>query len=156
MTWKKALVVVTLLLAICPIKLRAMEIDLFYDMAAEDQLDYVKFLAKATEELLVQDGHRDLATRVDNMFRRKGDQMSAAERDFRNRLDRMRTFKAKTEGSPEFRLSAESAFLTTLVANRIRLSGNFHARLTNRVRVKPYWPKRPLNLGAKPVEVRGR
>src|SRR5260221_5139669 len=67
---KKSLVVTLLSGAVlCPRAAAAMEIQMFDDMAAQDQRDCLTFLVKRVQKVLTEQGRPDLAAKVKELFR---------------------------------------------------------------------------------------
>jgi hypothetical protein len=148
---KKSMVVTLLSLAtvLCPHLLSAMDIQMFDAMAVEDQRDYLKYLVKAAQKVLVEQGHEDLAVQVNQLFQatRSGDRKSLAATEFQEILDRHRTFFAETAGTLSFSPLAgqvEDVFVQTVWNNHLHIPNYFSRRLREVVREKPFWPKRPL------------
>ena len=144
----KKSVVVTLLSAtvLYPRLAPAMEIQMFDDMATQDQRDYLKFLVKGAQKVLIEQGRRDLAAKVQQLFHEihPGDHRSLGEAQFEASLGKMRAFIAENPNSP-LRFQFESVLIQTLYNNGIQPSREFQKRLAQVVREKPFWPKLPLH-----------
>ena len=65
-----AVVVLFVATVICPRVSSAMEIQMFDDMARQDQRDYVKFVVKDLQKLLIELGQQGMAEKVGQLFRR--------------------------------------------------------------------------------------
>jgi hypothetical protein len=87
---------------LCPRLSSAMEIQMFNDMANQDQRDYLKFLVKGAQKVLIEQGRRDLATKVDQLFHKihPGDHQSLGEAKFEENLAFNRVFIAENPNGP--------------------------------------------------------
>jgi hypothetical protein len=118
-------------------------------MAVEDQQDYLKYLVKTAQKVLIEQGREDLATKVNQLFHatRSGDHRSLGAAQFEQHLDRHRAFLAENAGKFQFSPLAgqlEDVLVQTLYTNHIDTSFRFIKRLAELVRERPFWPKRPL------------
>jgi hypothetical protein len=147
MSGLKNVVGATLLSAsvLCPHVAEAMEIQMFDDMAIEDQRDYLKFLVDASEKILIAQGQEELAAKVSFLFDviPPDDRRSVGEGQFYKHLAKQRAFFAGNPNSV-LRLTGqvEGALQQTLEENRIRVPHQFGTRLADAART--FWPKRPL------------
>ena len=121
----------------------ATEIRMFDDMALQDQQAYVKYLAKTTEEILIEENQQDQAVKVRQLFQKipKGERRSIGEVQFEANLAEMRS--ALRDGAP-FASKAEDAMTVTLVKSGVQLPMKFFNALRERLREKPFWPKLPM------------
>jgi hypothetical protein len=98
MTGLKKSMVMTLLSAIvlCPRILSAMDIQMFDQMAIEDQKDYVKFLVKDAQRILIEQDQREQAAKVQELFQEilPGDHRSSGEAQFEETLAKARAVNA--------------------------------------------------------------
>ena len=141
--------VILLLTLMTPWPCAAMDVELFDDLAVEDQRDYVAFMSRRAKEILNQEGRGDVAERIDELFQtRRGQKQSLGERQFYENLARIRSFIAEQATSHvhvQF-LGGHvvNAFVTTLARNQVQIPSRFPVNFSRSLREKPYWAKRPL------------
>ena len=146
----KTSVAVALLSAavLCPRAAQAMEIQMFDDMAIQDQRDYLTFLVKHAQKVFTEQGRPDLAAKVRQLFReeRGDDHRSPGSDQFEKNLAIQRDFivRIATEKLPFTRPLVENALIMTFYRNGIPTSFAFSRGLVQALREKPYWPKLPL------------
>ena len=145
MTGLKKSVVVALVSAtvLCPRLSPAMEIRFFDQLANQDQRDYLKFLVKGAQKVLIEQGRRDLAEKVRRLFHDipPGDRLSIGETQFEKDLAISRAFNADNPNAP-LRVPVEASLVVTLTKNGIETSSKFVKGLAEVART--FWPKRPL------------
>ena len=121
----------------------AMRIQMYDDMAKQDQQDYLKFLVKAAQEVLTDQDRPDLASKVRDLFQsRGGDRRSLGEAQFEEVLAKMRAYFAE---NPRLTFTAgpvEGAFTQALINHGIDVPDKFSKSLKQVVTEKPFWPKR--------------
>jgi hypothetical protein len=126
-----------------------MDIQMFDQMAIEDQKDYVKFLVKDAQRILIEQDQREQAAKVQELFQKilPGDRRSSGEAQFEETLGKARVFNAE-ERPRQYPIlppmNVETVFVATLNKNGIPTTTQFSRRLAQVVREKPFWPKRPL------------
>ena len=123
---------------LCPRLSPAMEIEMFDDMAQQDQRDFLKYLVEAAQQVLIEQGRRDLVPQVAKLFRQP-----QGEREFQENLKFNRDYLAAHPDLP-FPLRVEAALLETLHKHGIPISRAFRKRFEQVTREKPFWPKRPV------------
>ena len=71
---------------------RAMEIEMFDDMAVDDQRAYIQFLVRSAQQIFVEQGRRDLSEKVEQLFHtpRRGNGQSSGETQFYDMLAKTR------------------------------------------------------------------
>jgi hypothetical protein len=125
----KKSVVVTLLSAtlLWPRPLSAMDIQQFDKMTPQDQRDFVAFLVKEAQKLLIEQGERDLATKVYRLFREipPGSQRSLGEAQFEKSIASARAFYAQANVASASWGKVESVLFETLIKNDIKPSFAF-------------------------------
>jgi hypothetical protein len=144
----KTALVGTLLSAVvlCPRPAPAMEMQMFDEMAAQDQRDYLTFLVKHAQKVFTAQGQPDLAVKVRQLFREGRDHRSLGRAQFEENLAVNRDAIAwiVKNQSPLGWPPVESALIMTLYKNGIQTSFAFHRGLKQAIREQPYWPKLPL------------
>jgi hypothetical protein len=148
--------IVTLLSAaavLCPRTSPAMTIEMFDDLAAEDQRDYVNFLVKGSQKILIEEGRQDLADKVEELFRKpRGARQSSGEAHFQKGLVRFREYLVQqAETIARLHVTSwigqiEDVFVQTLVSNGIQPPHRFSKSLGQLS--KTFWPKRPLRTAS--------
>ena len=122
----------------------AMSMAMYDEMGRQDQQDYLAFLVKATQDVLIGEGRPDVARKVHDLVQGRGDDRpSQGEVQFEEVLARMRAYLAENPG-PIVAPTVEGAWMQTLINNGIQLSHQFDRAFHLVVREKPFWPKRPL------------
>jgi hypothetical protein len=126
----------------------AMEIAMYDQMAIQDQQDYLKFLVKDVQKVFIDEGQREMAAKVQQLFRNPpGARQSVGETRFAENVTRMRSAVAEYSGI-HFQFASlgevETALMTTLTMNGIKTSSKLGHDLGQLLREKPYWPKLPL------------
>ncbi|RPI55312.1 MAG: hypothetical protein EHM55_08275 [Acidobacteria bacterium] len=126
----------------------AMNIQMFDLLMDEDQREYVEYLVEVTRRVFIEMNQKDAAEKVEVLFEaeRSGGHQSVGERQIRDILQRMRSFNAERPNSP-LRFDVEGAMLQTLVNNGIDIPNQFRRNLDQRLREKPFWPRRPTRKG---------
>ena len=108
---------------------RAMEIEQFDKMAAQDQSEYVVVLIEGAQKVLIQSGKKDLADKVHKLFvtTLPGDQSPIGVVEFESNLARARAADVRRlEKDPNAaRLEVEDAMAGTLHKNGIELPDSF-------------------------------
>jgi hypothetical protein len=108
---------------------RAMEIWQFDKMAVRDQGDYIQLLVDGAQKVLIDDGHRDLAEQVYQLFTEipRGDEMPLGMTEFERNLALARVADAENveKDHNARRLEVEHAMLATLKKNGIVLPRSF-------------------------------
>jgi hypothetical protein len=108
---------------------QAMEIRQFDKMAVKDQGDYIQALIDGAQKVLNNQGQRDLATKVDQLFTEvhQGDTMPLGMIEFENNLALARVADAKRviKDPNARRLEVEDAMAVTLKKNGIELPDSF-------------------------------
>jgi hypothetical protein len=105
---------------------QAMTFDQFDHMAAQDRQAYMNFLVEAAQEVLIDEGKRDVADKVYRLFHEihPGDELPIGEAEFEGNLANARVRDAekhaKDHNAP--RVQVESALTETLKKNGIELS----------------------------------
>ena len=126
---------------------QAMEIRQFDKMADQDQGDYIQVLVDGAEKVLVDEGRRDLAAKMDQLFTEihHGDTMSLGMIEFEDNLARARVTDAKnvTKDPNAQRLEVEDAMAVTLQKNHIELPDSFFTV------AKDFKPKHPPQVKEK-------
>jgi hypothetical protein len=148
---KKSMVVTFLAVAtvLCPRILSAMDIQMFDQMAIQDQKDYVKFLLKDAQKILIEQDQRDQTAKVQELFQKilPGEHRSLGEAQFDETLAKARAFNAD-ERPRKYPIlppmDVETVLVVTLNKNGIQTSVQFSRSLAQVIREKPFWPKRPL------------
>ncbi len=123
----------------------AMEIQMFDDLAVEDQRDYLNFLVKGSQQILIDEGQQDLAAQVKELFHKtRGERASSGETQFDKELAGVRAYLAKEKATYLTFLpgQVEFALIQMLVRNGIQPSSAFSKALGQHA--KTFWPKRPL------------
>jgi hypothetical protein len=120
---------------------QAMEIQKFYKMADQDQIDYTLALVVGAERVLTDEGRPDLAAQVKQLFTTKnaGDSDTIGMIAFEMSLARLRVIDAKNaEKNPGAqRLEAEHAMFLALKDHGIILPKTFMTVASN---FKPKFP----------------
>jgi hypothetical protein len=121
-----------------------MGIQMFDELAVQDQRDYLKFLVDTAKTVLNEQGRGDLAGKIEQLFKkpRSGDPRSLGEAHFHEELARRRRYIAEHPNVP-FHLRVEGAMLQTLASNKIDLPSKFSKQFEQAVRERPFWPKLP-------------
>jgi hypothetical protein len=124
----------------------AMEIQLFDDMAVQDQKEYLKFLVKDAERVLIDQNQRDQAAKLHELFQRvpPGERRSLGEAQFETNLGRLRSYAAESAAEPRavhFTVTVENALIVTMNENGVTTTGRFVNALAQFVKEKPLWPK---------------
>jgi hypothetical protein len=98
----------------CPRLSSAMDIQIFDDMAAKDQKEYLTVLVKDAARALIEQGQRDEATRLQELFQQipPGDHRSVGEAQFEANLARQRTWAVG---------EVENALTATMYQNGLKL-----------------------------------
>lgn len=108
---------------------QAMEIRQYDKMASQDRNEYVASLVIGAQKVLIDEGKRDLAAQVNNLFAETpaGDDVPIGITEFGSNLDRARVADAKraAQDPKAHRLEVEDAMLVTLKKNNIPLSQDF-------------------------------
>lgn len=108
---------------------RAMEIEKFDKMAAEDQSDYIVLLIEGAQQVLTHDGKRDLAAKVHTLFATilPGDRDPLGSVEFERNLARARVADIDNllKDPNAARLEVEDAMAVTLKKNGIELPNTF-------------------------------
>jgi hypothetical protein len=121
----------TFLLAamLCTSAAQAMEIRQFDKMAVQDQGDYIQALVDGAQKVLTDQGHRDLAVKVDQLFTEvhQGDTMPLGMIEFEDNLARARVADARNviKDPSTRRIEVEDAMAVTLKKNGIVLPQSF-------------------------------
>jgi hypothetical protein len=124
----------------------AMEIQMFDDMAVQDQKEYIKFLVKDAERVLIEQDQRDQAAKLHELFQKipSGEHRSLGDAQFETNLARLRSYAAESAVDPHgfrFRVTVENALIVTMNENGVTTTGRFENTLAQIVREKPFWPK---------------
>jgi uncharacterized protein YehS (DUF1456 family) len=126
-----------------------MTVEMYDAMAIEDQSDYLKSLVKRAHDVFVAEGQKDLAAKLDELFRtRRGEPQSTGEAQLEKQLAITRNIIA-WEQAQGLRLKVlpgdvEHALLVVLQKNGIPMSHERFKALSQAWTAKPFWPKRPL------------
>jgi hypothetical protein len=109
--------------------LQAMEIQQFDKMAVQDQGDYIQALVDGAQKVLIDQGQKDRAMKVDRQFKEvlAGDKHSLGLVEFERNLDRARVADVKRViANPNAaRIEVEDAMAVTLQKNGIELPDSF-------------------------------
>ena len=138
--------IATFLLAVVlsPRPAASMEIHQFDKMTAEDQQHYVAFLVKEAEDLLIEQGRRDLALKVTQLFREipPGADRSKGAIQFEEHLVDARAWSAKTNlpGKVSWN-QVEGVLFATLDKNGIRPSLAFYKSYPQVIRNRVFYQK---------------
>ena len=120
---------------------QAMEIRQFDKMAIQDQGNYIQALVDGAQKVLNDEGQRDLAIKVDQLFSEThhGDTMPLGMIEFENNLALARVADAKRviKDPSARRLEIEDAMIVTMRKNGIELPPSF---LTVAGNFKPKYP----------------
>ena len=104
---------------------RAMEIQHFDKMAAQDRQDYMDQLVEGAQKVLIEDGRKDEAAKVYQLFHEihPGDGLPIGEAEFEANLAAARVADAKRHAADHNarRLEVEDALFVTLKKNGIVL-----------------------------------
>jgi hypothetical protein len=122
----------------------AMDIQQFDKMATQDQRDYIAFLVKEAQKLLIEQGRRDLAVKARELFHniRPGEQRSAGEAQIEKHLAAARTFSASAKLSGKVSWNrVESALFQVLVNNGIVPPSAFFKAFPQVVRNRVFYQK---------------
>jgi hypothetical protein len=126
---------------------RAMEIQQYDKMAIEDQVAYQDQLILGAERVLKDEGHADLAAKVEHLFTTKdpGDAHAIGIVELERNLAILRVADVKNhEARPKDpRIEVEDALATTLEKNGIKLPDSFYSVGKN------FKPKHPLKQKTK-------
>jgi hypothetical protein len=127
--------------------LNAMDIVMFDRLTVQDRREFILYLAKNAQRVLIEQGRRDLAVRVEHLFDQV-DHWSPGEAQLRTNLSRMQRDLAQLQivGFRPWIGQIEDAFVQTLVENEISVPNRFPRRFAETLREKPFWPKRPLMM----------
>lgn len=110
---------------------QAMEIWKFDKMAVRDQGGYIQLLVDGAQEVLIEEGKRDLAEKAYQLFTETppGDKYSLGMTEFQLFLARARVLDAKNleKNHDAKRLEVEHAMILTLKTNGIILPKSFMA-----------------------------
>ena len=108
---------------------QAKEIREFDTMAAQDRQDYMNLLVEGAQKVLIEDGRRDDAAKVYQLFHEipAGASISIGEAEFEGNLDNAWVADAKKHASHPTapRLEVEDALAVTLKKNHIGLPDSF-------------------------------
>jgi hypothetical protein len=143
MKWFKTFLAATVLSAamLFPGAAQAMEIRQFDEMAIQDQGAYVQALVDGAQKVLIDQGRRDLAAKVYQLFTEvpRGDNRSLGMTEFESNLQRARLTDAQevAKDSKALRIEVEDAMAVTLQANHIELPDIFFTVAKN---FKPRYP----------------
>lgn len=122
----------------------AMEIQQFDRMAAEDQQHYVAFLVKEAEQLLIANGHRDLAAQLHRLFYEipSGEHRSVGAIQFEKHLASARAFSAEVNlpGKTSWN-QMEWVLFETLWKNGIRPPVRFYQTYPQIIRNRVFYQK---------------
>ena len=139
-----------LALMLCSRASSAMEIQMFDDIAAQDQQAYVAYLVKAVQQILIEQNQRDQAAKVHELFQKipKGDRRSVGEVQFEVNLSHQRSWAAEPNHyifTPPVG-EVESALTVTMYQNGLKAieTTRFSLALRQLLRERPFWPKLPL------------
>jgi hypothetical protein len=119
-------VVAALLLAVFPAQ--AMTIQQYDKMADKDQARYVQLLVEGAQQVLIDQGQRDLAAKVYQLFRvRPGDDISLGIWEFNQNLDLARLADANrlARDPNALAIHVEAAMMVTLKKNGIELPKSY-------------------------------
>ncbi len=120
---------------------KAMEIQKFDKMAAEDQGAYIATLIVGAQKVLIDAGRNDDADKVQNLFAKvlPGDKVSVGAGEFVRNLDRARVADVQNiiKDPKAQRLEVEDAMFVTLQKNHIELPDSFFTVAKN---FKPKYP----------------
>jgi hypothetical protein len=134
--------------AVCPRASSAMDIKMFDDMAVQDQKDYLKYLVKHAEKVLIELGQRDEAAKLKELFQKipPGEHRSAGEARLEENLARIRSYVRPPSDMNFVRTMGgmEGQLIQTMSMKGLKTTGEFGRTLDQRTREKPFWPKLPL------------
>ena len=112
---------------------QAMPFSQFDGMAAQDRQDYMKFLVECVQRVLIDQGHKDQAAKVYQLFNEilPGDALPLGEAEFEGNLSnaRVRDAKRHAEDPNARRIEIESALTGTLRKNGFDVTQDFVNRL---------------------------
>ena len=152
MTALKRVLVITFVCAatmLHPHVAQAMTVEMFDAMAVEDQRDYLKLLVDRAHEVLIAQNRRDLAMKIEELFRtRRGERQSPGEAAFRRQLIIIRDYVSQ-QNVKNLRVQVlpgevEAALIGSLQKNGIPMSHALFKALAQSWTAKPFWPQRPL------------
>ena len=134
---------------LCPQASPAMTVEMYDAMAIKDQSDYLKLLVQRAHDVFVEEGQRDLAAKLDELFhKRRGEPQSLGEAQFEKQLVITRAYFAR-EDVKALRVKPlpgdiEAMLVTAFQKNGIPMSHARFKALSQAWTAKPFWPKRRL------------
>ena len=109
--------------------LQAMTFQQFDHMAAQDRQDYLDFLVDASQRVLIDQGRKDVAAKVYQLFHEihPGDHLSIGEAEFEGNLAHIRTLDAErhAQNHDAPRAQVEAALALTLNNKGIQVTPDF-------------------------------
>jgi hypothetical protein len=111
-------------------------------MATQDQGDYLTFLVSSAERVLIDQGRRDLAAKVHQLFHEThpGDQLSLGEAQFKKNLDNDLAL-IREHPFPGLSVQVESVLILTLNKNGIETSPKFFRALAQATSNRAFFQK---------------